>query len=244
MASWPAARLLSFLPEQQAADIVGELPSAEAETLLRLMTDAQRNAVLEHMPDTITRSFTRKLAFPVSTVGAWMDTSIPSFTKDSSVADCLDLVRRQKSHLGGVVIVIDERRRLLGLVEIQNLLTSEGTRQLSDLLSTDVEPLPARATLWEVEYHDGWTQFPTLPVIDRNNIMLGALTHGALRAGTAKSAEALSGEHKFSLLGHIGRAFYVALTGLLHVISGVVPDHKHVRPKSPSYSHEKAAGER
>jgi len=221
MASWPAARSLSLLPEKMTANILRGLPANEAETLLRLMANEQRGAVLKHMPDAIAKSFVRKLNYPLSSVGAWMDTTIPYFTTDSSVDHCLDLVKRQKSHLGGVVIVVNDRRHLVGLVEVERLLTSDGGQKLAELLNTDIEALPTRATLWEVESHQGWTQFPTLPVVDHNNIMLGALTHAALRAGMVKSSHSSDKNLKFSLVAHMGKAFIVSITGLLNVVSGV-----------------------
>lgn len=223
MASWPAARTLSLMPVKLTADILRAMPETEAETLLRLMSSEQREVVMTHMPAATARGFSHKLAYPVSTVGAWMDTNVPHFTMDSSVDHCLDLVKRQQSHLGGIVIVVDDRHHLVGLVEVEKLLTSEGTEKLADLLNTDIQPLSARATLWEVEHHEGWNLFPTLPVIDRNNTMLGALTHSALRSGTARSAAQANNHLKFSMLAHMGRAFYVTLGGLLSTISGVGP---------------------
>lgn len=220
MASWPAARTLSLMPRQLAADILRGMPDTEAETLLRLMSSEQRDAMMAHMPAAIARGFSRKLTYPVSTVGAWMDTTVPYFTMDSSVDHCLDLVKRQQSHLGGIVIVVDNRRHLVGLVEVERLLTSDGGRQLAELINTEIQPLPARATLWEVEEHEGWTLFPTLPVVDRNNTMLGALTHSALRAGTARSAAEVDKQGRHSILTHLGRAFFVALGGMLVILSG------------------------
>jgi len=76
MASWPAARTLSLLPVAVTADVLRELPDAESETLLRLMDSEQRNAVMAHMPAATAQGFANKLAFPISTVGAWMDTAV------------------------------------------------------------------------------------------------------------------------------------------------------------------------
>lgn len=220
MASWPAARTLSNLPGRLAANILRGLPTAEAETLLRLMTGEQRGVILEYMPSSTAQSFTRKLSYPLSTVGAWMDTSVPCFTTDSSVADCLDLVKRQKSRLGGVVIVVDNRRHLVGVIEVEKLLTNDPEQKLVNLLNKDIQALASRATLWEVQNYDGWTKFPALPVTDHNNLMLGALTSSALRAGTAKASDQPNNTFKFSLVTHMSRAFLVALTGLLQVMSG------------------------
>lgn len=230
MASWPAARALSLFPEKMAAKILRELPSAEAESLLRLMATEQRDQVMQHLPDRVAKSFVHKLSYPLSAVGAWMDTSVPYFTLDSSVEHCLDLVKRQKSHLAGVVIVVSEQRHLVGLVEVEKLLTCEGSQKLASLLNRDIAALPARATLWEVEHHEGWTQFPTLPVVDHNNIMLGALTHSALRSGMTKSAAPTASHKKFSIVAHMGRAFFISVSGLLQVISSTSPDATARKP--------------
>ncbi len=147
MASWPAARLLSVMSQHIAADVLHKMPANDAETLLRLMPDKQRNAILKHMPEDMAKNYTHKLIYPVTTVGAWMDTTVPSFTTDSSVNHCLDMVKRQKSHLGGVIIVVDNKKILVGLVEVEKLITSDGGQKLADLLDTGVEPLPASGNI-------------------------------------------------------------------------------------------------
>jgi Mg/Co/Ni transporter MgtE len=208
------------MPLDLTAQVLRALPDPEAESLLRLMHSDQREAVLAHLPATIARGFLRKLAYPVSTVGAWMDSTVPCFTLDSSVDHCLDLVKRQQTRLGGIVIVVDERHHLVGLVDMESLLTSDGSAPLAGLIDRQAQPLSARATLWEVEEQDGWTRYPSLPVVDRHNTVLGALTHSALRAGTARAAHA---DHplRFSILTHMGRAFLVAMGGLLATLAGV-----------------------
>ncbi len=223
MASWPAARTLSLLPSALTAKILRDLPDTESETLLRLMSNDQREAVMQNMPATTAQGFANKLAYPISTVGAWMDTAVPRFTLDSSVDHCLDLVKRQQTHLGGIVIVVDERHRLVGLAEVEKLLTSHGSTRLAELLNTQVQPLSARSTLWEVEHHEGWTLFPSLPVVDRSHILLGTLTHSALRAGTARSADQSGDQLRFSILTHMGQALVVVLGGLMATLAGIRP---------------------
>ncbi len=235
MASWPAARTLSLLPVDITADVLRGLPDAESETLLRLMSNEQRNAVMAHLPAATAQGFANKLAYPISTVGAWMDTAVPCFTLDSSVDHCLDLVKRQQTHLGGIVTVVNENRNLVGVVEVEKLLTSDGQEPLARLLKTQVQPLSARATLWEVEQHEGWTLFPSLPVVDRNNNVLGALTHSALRAGTARPVDSADNNHlRFSILTHMGEAFVIVLGGLLATLAGIRPSpERRQRPSLP-----------
>ena len=232
MASWPAARTLSLLPVGLTANTLRKLPDAQTETLLRLMSSEQRSAVMAQMPAATARGFANKLIYPISTVGAWMDTAVPRFPLDSSVDHCLDLVKRQQAQLGGIVIVVDERRRLVGMVEVEKLLTSHGATPLAELLSTDVQPLSARATLWEVEHHAGWTRFPSLAVVDLHHTLLGALTHSALRAGIARSGDRADSQLRFSILTHMGEALVVVLGGLLATLAGI-RSAPEMRPRPP-----------
>lgn len=220
MSAWPAARSLAALPPRLAANLLRLLPDSDAETLLRLTGSDTARAILAQMPSAQTRKFQRKLAYPTSAVGAWMDSSIPSFTSDTAAGSCLEHIRQARTPLGGVVMVIDNGRRFCGLVEIETLLTADARQSLSRLMTSGIVPLSARATLWEVENHDGWIQFPTLPVVDLDGHLLGALTHSALRTGTARQAR----HHtlpRFSLPAHMTRAFFIALGGMSRLLTGL-----------------------
>ena len=72
-----------------------------------------------------------------------------------------------------------------------------------------------------MEQHEGWTHYPSLPVVDRHQTVLGALTHSALRAGTARAAERTDHPLRFSILAHMGSAFIVVLGGLLATLTGL-----------------------
>jgi hypothetical protein len=85
-----------------------------------------------------------------------------------------------------------------------------------------------------VEHHEGWTLFPSLPVVDRHQTLLGALTHSALRAGTARSADRSDSQLRFSILTHMGEAFVVVLGGLLATLAGIRPGPEpRPRPQLP-----------
>lgn len=220
MASWPAARIISELPISLSSQVLGELNTARSETLLRLIKDEQRAEILKQLPRSTAKSFNLKLAYPLGTVGAWMDTSTPYFTPESSVADCLDFIKRRQSHVDGVVTVVDEFRHFVGLVNLDSLLISDAKQSLANLINTEVTPLPAKAILWEIKQHPAWSHFPTLPVIDHQQHILGTLSHSALIEGTKKTIQQHGKTQRFSIMSHMGRAFLVALSGLIQVAWG------------------------
>ncbi len=241
MAAWPAARSLAEIPPHLSAAVLRKLPDAKAETLLRLIGSDRYQAIIKKMPAAVARKLYHKLAYPISTVGAWMDTAIPSFTGTTTVAHCLEQVRQNKSHLGGIVMVINDKRELSGVVDIEQILISDKSEALNRLMDKSVTAISSRATLWEVEHHDGWIHFPTLPVTDLDGHVLGALTHSALRTGTAKAVYR-ERPSKYSLLTHMTRAYFVALGGMMHVVTGVDSSATEQRI-TPAHGGEKAPAE-
>lgn len=235
MASWPAAQVLSQLPATKSAEVLRGLSATKAETLLRLIPAEQRDKFLKLMPNSVAKSFRLKLTYPLSTVGAWMDTSIPYFMSDSSVANCLDQVKHNHSHLNGIIMVVNEFRHLLGLVSVDRLLTSDLKQPLLGLIDSDIKPISTRVTLWEAKNHIGWTRYPTLPVIGQNNVIVGALTHSALTEGTNKSTSLHTTNQRFHLVTHMGRAFFVALAGLIKVIWGIQDSSPTQQQEKPSH---------
>ncbi|MGV6807423.1 MAG: magnesium transporter MgtE N-terminal domain-containing protein [bacterium] len=221
MASWPAARLLAQMNGELASNILLGLTDKDAETLLRLIPDEKRKALLLKMPSRNSRSFSQKLAFPVETVGAWMDTDTPCFDRDTSVAHCLDFIGTNKTRTGGIIVIIDHYRHLSGAVEIEKLLTSEPQQKVTELAQRKIKPLQSRSSLWEAEEHSGWTYFSTLPVIDHSGVVLGCLTHSALRKAMARYDHREEESARYSVLLNLGRAFFVALPALVQLSSGL-----------------------
>lgn len=219
MGSWPATRLLTMFSSQFSAEVIAGLAETEAEAILRLMTEEQRKAIFSFLPKALARGFERKLVYPESTVGAWMNSAITFFSVDNTVGDCLEIVKQQKSQLEGVLLVVDERRHLVGTAELEQLLVVDNDRLLVELLHQDISPLPASATLWEVADNRGWVEFSTLPVTDHSGVIHGVLTRKSLHAGLQKSYQQKFEVNRFSLLPHLFGAFLVAFTGLLQALS-------------------------
>lgn len=220
MNSWPAAKVLSELPVALTSELLAKLNPSKAEILMRLLPGDQRANILKQLPNDTAKTINLKLTYPLGTVGAWMDASTPYFSAQSSVSDCLDFIKRRQSHVDGIVVVVDEFRHLLGVIDLDKLLISDAKQPLADLINTELSPLPAKATLWEIKQHEGWSHFSTLPVADHQQHILGTLSHSVLIEGTKKSLRHQSNVQHFSIMSHVGRAFFVALTGLILVAWG------------------------
>lgn len=218
MPAWSAARCLMEMPATFSAKILQTLPVAKTEMLSRIIDDASFSAIAAHLPTQMASRLARRRTYPNSTVGAWMDTTAATFHPETTVEQCLQSIKTSRTHSGGVVVVVDALHEFMGIIDIDDLLTSESQKELETLMSSDLRPLSSRETLWEADVNKGWLDYVALPVIDAGGHVLGVLSHAALSSGI--STQAVPDSNNQSIIVHLTRALFVAMNGLLHVMAG------------------------
>ncbi|HSN57257.1 MAG TPA: magnesium transporter [Candidatus Sulfomarinibacteraceae bacterium] len=159
------ARIAEAIPADDAADLIGELESADSEAVLRHVSD-QDEAVLRGL-----------LAFPEDTAGGIMTPEVVALTPDTTVDFA---IRHLRSASPDAVIaslyVVDDERRLLGFVRLRRLVTAQPTRTLHEIMSTDVITVPVDADQEDVAALVEKYDFIAVPVVDRDGHLLGAVT--------------------------------------------------------------------
>lgn len=77
--------------------------------------------------------------------------------------------------------VIDRNQRLLGYVELADLLRADPSTLLGRLVRPSPHRLAAQTLLTGLREHQGWRDVSTLPVVERDDRLVGAFTHAALQ---------------------------------------------------------------
>lgn len=213
MGAWPVCGLLTRMDIHRAAATLGGFSHQNAAALLRLMDPDDRNRLLGELPAPLQRDLKVTLSYPLDTVGANMTTAILTQRIDHTVADARDHIRRATRADAGCVIVVDEDHRLAGLLAPVTLLRSTGNTLLTEVMDTEVEPIPARALLATARDLNGWDRYASLPVVSRHKHVIGTLGRAALRpaeaAGTFPQKAAVAG-----LPAALADAFVGYLAGL------------------------------
>ncbi len=148
--------------------------------LLRYFGAERRARLLAQLPTALAVAYELLLGYPEGTVGAWMDPRALALPADMTVGESLDRVRRADEVLAAYPFVIDRNQRLLGNVELADLLRADAATTLARLVRPSPHRLPAQALLAGLREHPGWREASTLPVVERGDRLVGALTHGAL----------------------------------------------------------------
>ncbi|MCT1776372.1 magnesium transporter MgtE N-terminal domain-containing protein [Brachybacterium sp. p3-SID957] len=166
-----AADVLDEMDPDDAADLMQELPDAVAETLLDLMEPEEAEDVR------------RLLAYDVYTAGGMMTTEPLIVAPETSVAHCLAMISREEVHaaLASTVHVCrapleTPTGRLLGIVHFQLLLRERPDRSVGEILDSDRVVVSPSSPLSEVTREMATYNLVSIPVVDENGHLLGAVT--------------------------------------------------------------------
>lgn len=166
-----AADILQAMEPDEAADLLATLPEERAQELLQLMTPEESEDVQE------------LLEYAEDSAGGLMTTNFIALDTNKTVAEAIDTVRaymsEQDVRAAYVYCVADETRDecpLLGVVSLWDLLISDPTLTLTEVMETDtisVQPDTDPRTVAEImaKYN-----LLAVPVVSADGVLEGVVT--------------------------------------------------------------------
>jgi Mg2+ transporter MgtE len=178
-----ASDILEEMDPDDAADIIGDLPYDKAEALLRLMGVSEAQAI---------RSL---LGYREKTAGGIMTPEVTTLTDDMTVQGVIDQLRTGAAEHESIyyIYVVDDDRRLEGVVSLRDLVMSEPDTPVSELIQREVITVNPDDDQELVAETMSKYDLLALPVIDETGILLGIVTvDDALDVLEEESAEDLA----------------------------------------------------
>jgi magnesium transporter len=176
-----AGAVLSELGLEKASEILERLPVEMAALSLRSMDSSLREQVLAALPGRRSGALTSLLRFPDGTAGALMDPEVLALPHDLTAREALARVREAAGDARYNLYIVDRDQKLVGVINLHELLVARPGDPLSSLMKTSVHRLPARADRHAVVSDPGWREVHALPVIDERGVYLGAIRYRTLR---------------------------------------------------------------
>ena len=178
-----ASDILEEMDPDDAADIIGDLSYDKAEALLRLMGVQEARAI---------RSL---LGYREKTAGGIMTPEVTTVTEDMSVQQVIEHLRGEAAEREGIyyIFVVDEDKRLEGVISLRDLVISEPETLIEALLSRDVTTVGPDDDQELVAETMSKYDLLALPVVDETGKLLGIVTvDDALEVLEEESAEDLA----------------------------------------------------
>ena len=131
--------LLREVEPDQAAELIARMEPDEAVDALRDLNDEEQSVLLARMPPQVQRELVRLLGYPGDEAAGIMTTVLACAKPDETVAQVSQRLAEQALHRTEIdsVAVLDEEGRLLGDISAFDLLVSDGSKRLGDLMDSD-----------------------------------------------------------------------------------------------------------
>ena len=194
--------LFRLLAKEMAAEVFVELSSDTQELLIAGFSDVELKEVLdelymddtvdiiEEMPANVVKRILRHtdpekresineiLKYPKNSAGSIMTTEFVDLKKTMTVADAFTHIRRTGVDKETIYTcyVTDENRILLGLVSVKDLLLSEETKNLDEIMETNIIYVNTQEDQETAAQNFEKYDFLALPVVDNENRLVGIIT--------------------------------------------------------------------
>ncbi len=169
-----AAQRATSLEASSVALALKQLSPARLVEILEQCSAESRDRILVHLPPKIAAQIKTNTTFPKDSIGRLMDPPVALFRAGDSVASVIEELREVvQREFVTYVYVVDDHKKLLGLVVMRDLLFAEPTQRLSEIMLSN--PFALEATL---PLMDGMKQvllrhYPVYPVVNTSNELVG-----------------------------------------------------------------------
>ncbi len=200
-----AADLIEEIPDEHAADLIEELPVKEAASILNEMESDEQADVLAHIDPAKSEEILatmepeeaadarRLLPYQRDVAGGLMMTEYLSYPEDKLVGDVIDdLSQRaeeeEEQRRDVHAYVISATGRLIGQVDLRDLVLSRRTTQLSDILKASPYVV-LEAALDELDVFFQRNPRFAVPVVDAHLKLVGVVRREAVEQAISERAE-------------------------------------------------------
>ncbi len=191
-----------LLSKEKAAEVFVELDSDEQEKMIAHLTDKEIKNVMnelymddavsliEEMPATVVKRILKNtkpedrkiinelLKYPDDTAGSMMTTEFMDLKENMTIDECFKRIKQQGTYSENLyncfVLTID--RKLLGVVDIKDLLIADRDELVRDIMDTNVIKVNTLDDQEDVAKCFEKYNIVSMPVVDQENRLVGIIT--------------------------------------------------------------------
>lgn len=215
-----AAACLGLMKIAPAARLVTELPLSTAARIYRLLAQEKQEEISAQLPGKRGAQLHRHLEYPAESAGALQDPGVTMLTDNMSVAEALRRIEHLDHPVACEIYIINEVHHLVGMVDLGRLLRASHHARLRDIMSRKTHPIPAHTPVETLLSHPGWSKRQRLPVVDRDNTLVGVLEYASLQQATAEAGFVESRDPLENLLSLAG-LYWLSVAQLLDSMLGI-----------------------
>lgn len=172
-------RFANVLARNTLAEIVGEMSSDKRADLFKKLNREQQNALLPALAQAEREDIRQLSSYQEGTAGAVMSSEYATLKPELSVKQAISMLRLEAPDTETIYFayVLDEARRLLGVVSLKQLILAQEEQAVSGLMATNIVSAYVDAGQDEAAKIIARYDLLALPIIDRQGVMVGIVTY-------------------------------------------------------------------
>lgn len=222
MPTMAAARCLERMEEDACVEVVSALGPQPASAMLPLLPEDRLRALMERLPAALAVAIRILIGYPKDSVGALMDPWALAVKPGTTVKQALDQVKGFEGEQLDCLFVLGEGDRLEGLVPLLDAVRADPHAQMGSLLVPATHRLSALAMLATVQNDPGWDQYRVLPVVERGDRFVGALSRRVL-AKAPRAVSPLSPDAASDVVASLAGAYWRGVAGIIEATVALLP---------------------
>jgi CBS domain-containing protein len=174
-----ASRLLDGKPDAEVAALLGRMHADDAADAIADLRQSRRRPVLDLMPGPQRTKVITLMGFNPESAGGLMNVDFVSCPTTTTVGEALALIATARTIQPEALIkvhVVDEDKRLDGVVSVIALLQAEADESVATLMDSDPVRVSAAADLTDIALLMADFNLYSIPVVDDQDRVLGVVT--------------------------------------------------------------------
>jgi CBS domain-containing protein len=174
-----ASRLLNGMPDDEVAALLGRMRADDAADAIADLRQSRRRRVLDLMPAPQRTKVITLMGFNPESAGGLMNVDFVSCSQTTTAAQALALITAARAVQPEALIkvhVLDDNKRLAGVVSVIELLHADPTENVGALMDSDPVRVAADADLTDVALLMADFNLYSIPVVDEQDRVLGVVT--------------------------------------------------------------------
>jgi CBS domain-containing protein len=174
-----ASRLLNGMPDDEVAALLGRMRADDAADAIADLRQARRRRVLDLMPAPQRTKVITLMGFNPESAGGLMNVDFVSCPQTTTATQALALITAARTVQPEALIkvhVLDDIKRLAGVVSVIELLHADPTENVAALMDSDPVRVAADADLTDVALLMADFNLYSIPVVDEQDRVLGVVT--------------------------------------------------------------------
>lgn len=172
--------IMEQIPDERAADIIEEMAPDEASDLLAELDEEKADALLEQMDQEEAEEVRHLMRYPENSAGGLMTTDfvriLPSMTIDEVIEANKPVFLSADLIYYMYVIDSEESDKLVGIITVRDLLVHDRSTRVEQFMLKDFLSVRPGEKEREVARKMAEYNLLALPVVDRNDKLLGVVT--------------------------------------------------------------------